>query len=99
MMAFLGNKFVVVTSKLLCHGHQNCKKFTFQVLQITKNDMKRDVLPNAINRTLQMKCVRMRNFLDEHHDSLDLHIGQLRQYAISPGGMVLSLLAQTCRDR
>ncbi|CAG9533530.1 unnamed protein product [Cercopithifilaria johnstoni] len=47
------------------------------------------VLKNAVNRTLQIKCNRMRTFIDENHDSLHLHISQLRQFASSTGGLVL----------
>ncbi|VDK88683.1 unnamed protein product [Litomosoides sigmodontis] len=48
-----------------------------------------DVLKNAVSRTLQIKCKRMRTFIDENHDSLHLHISQLRQFALSAGGLVL----------
>lgn len=45
-----------------------------------------NVLKNAVSRTLQIKCNRMRTFIDENHDSLHLHISQLRQFALSTGG-------------
>uniref|UniRef100_A0A183EDX7 Rab-GAP TBC domain-containing protein n=1 Tax=Gongylonema pulchrum TaxID=637853 RepID=A0A183EDX7_9BILA len=46
-------------------------------------------LPNAINRSLQIKCSRMRAFIEKHRDSLHLHINQLRYFAASDGGLVL----------
>ncbi|VDN03182.1 unnamed protein product [Thelazia callipaeda] len=47
------------------------------------------VLRNAVSRTLQVKCNRMRVFIDDNRDSLHLHVGQLRQFATSTGGLVL----------
>lgn len=44
------------------------------------------VLAHAIDRSLEIKCLRMRAFLTEHRNSLHLHIAQLRQFASSPGG-------------
>uniref|UniRef100_F1L776 TBC1 domain family member 20 n=1 Tax=Ascaris suum TaxID=6253 RepID=F1L776_ASCSU len=70
------------------------------------------VLAHAIDRSLEIKCLRMRAFLTEHRNSLHLHIAQLRQFASSPGGLVLDeiraivwpvlancLVADTFRDQ
>ncbi|KAM3718590.1 TBC1 domain family member [Dirofilaria immitis] len=55
--------------------------------KITK--VNENILRGAVNRTLQIKCNRMRAFIDENQDSLHLHISQLRQFASSTGGLVL----------
>ncbi|VDN30002.1 unnamed protein product [Gongylonema pulchrum] len=47
---------------------------------------KGNALPNAVNRSLQIKCSRMRAFIEKHRDSLHLHINQLRYFAASDGG-------------
>uniref|UniRef100_A0A7I4KLU5 BMA-TBC-20; TBC1 domain family protein C20orf140 homolog, putative n=1 Tax=Brugia malayi TaxID=6279 RepID=A0A7I4KLU5_BRUMA len=54
-----------------------------------RSKVNENVLRNAVSRTLQIKCNRMRTFIDENHDSLHLHISQLRQFAASTGGLVL----------
>uniref|UniRef100_A0A915PXT9 Rab-GAP TBC domain-containing protein n=1 Tax=Setaria digitata TaxID=48799 RepID=A0A915PXT9_9BILA len=76
-----------------------------------KSKVSENVLKNAVSRTLQIKCNRMRAFIDENHDSLHLHINQLRQFASSTGGLVLdeirnvvwpvlasSLVQESCSD-
>ncbi|VDM29343.1 unnamed protein product, partial [Toxocara canis] len=42
-------------------------------------------LARAVDRSLEIKCMRMRAFINKHRDSLHLHIAQLRQFASSPG--------------
>ncbi|EJW79598.1 hypothetical protein WUBG_09492 [Wuchereria bancrofti] len=59
------------------------------VITKKRSKVNENVLKNAVSRTLQIKCNRMRTFIDENHDSLHLHISQLRQFAASTGGLVL----------
>ncbi|VDP19549.1 unnamed protein product [Onchocerca flexuosa] len=58
-------------------------------MKFQRSKMNGNALKNAVSRTLQIKCNRMRTFIDENHDSLHLHISQLRQFASSTGGLVL----------
>uniref|UniRef100_A0A8R1YA04 Rab-GAP TBC domain-containing protein n=1 Tax=Onchocerca volvulus TaxID=6282 RepID=A0A8R1YA04_ONCVO len=58
-------------------------------IKFQRNKVNGNALKNAVSRTLQIKCNRMRAFIDENHDSLHLHISQLRQFASSTGGLVL----------
>lgn len=46
-------------------------------------------LARAVDRSYEIKCIRMRTFIEENRASLNMHIGQLRQFASSPGGLVL----------
>lgn len=56
-------------------------------MRFQRNKVNENVLKNAVSRTLQIKCNRMRTFINENHDSLHLHINQLRQFASSTGGI------------
>ncbi|VDN52897.1 unnamed protein product [Dracunculus medinensis] len=46
-------------------------------------------LTRALDRTLQVKCMRMQSFIDNHRHELHLHVNTLRQFASSSGGLVL----------
>ncbi|MFH4975899.1 hypothetical protein AB6A40_002608 [Gnathostoma spinigerum] len=46
-------------------------------------------LPIAIDRMLRTKCHRMLQFIKAHEDSLSSEIVQLREFACTPGGLVL----------
>lgn len=54
-----------------------------------KSKPNENVLKNAVSGTLEIKCNRMRTFIKENQDSLHLHVGQLRHFASSTGGLVL----------
>lgn len=53
------------------------------------NSSSYDPLARAVDRSMEIKCSRMLSFLEEHRGSLNMHIKQLRQFASSPGGLIL----------
>ncbi|KAL3995277.1 Rab-GTPase-TBC domain family protein [Acanthocheilonema viteae] len=58
-------------------------------MRFQRSKVNENILKSAVSRTLQIKCNRMRTFIDENHNSLHLHISELRQFASSTGGLVL----------